>query len=63
MQERIEKYLVEEQRVESPVVRKMLREKVTKYEDIAEEFCDGWGRGSIKRGWRLGDIRRRRFMR
>ncbi len=38
MEERIEKYLVEERRVESPVVRKMLREKVMKYEDIAEEF-------------------------
>lgn len=50
MQERIEKYLVEEQRVESPVVRKMLWEKVTKYEDIAEEFCGGWRRGSMKGG-------------
>lgn len=38
MQERIEEYLVEERGVESPVVRGMLREKVTKYDDIAEEF-------------------------
>lgn len=38
MEERIEKYLVEERGVKSDVVRGMLREKVMKYDDIAEEF-------------------------
>lgn len=38
MEERIEKYLVEERGVKSDVVRGMLRKKVMKYDDIAEEF-------------------------
>lgn len=38
MEERIERYLREERGVESEVVREMLREKVMKYDDIAEEF-------------------------
>ncbi len=38
MEERIERYLREERRVESGVVRGMLRKKVMKYDDIAGEF-------------------------
>ncbi len=38
MEEKIEKYLVEEKKVESEVVRQRLRQKVMKYDDIAAEF-------------------------
>lgn len=38
METKIEQYLVEVKKVESPVVREMLRNKVTKYDDIAGEF-------------------------
>lgn len=38
MEERIERYLVGERKVESAVVRKILQDKVMKYDDIAKEF-------------------------
>lgn len=38
MEEKIEKYLIEERGIESEVVREKLRGKVMKYDDIAQEF-------------------------
>ena len=38
MNNEIEKYLIDEKKVESEVVRKLLTEKVTKYDDIRDEF-------------------------
>lgn len=39
MEDRLEKYLIEEKKVESEVVRRMLMAKVLKYDDIAAEFA------------------------
>lgn len=41
MEERIERYLIDEKGVESEIVRQKLREKVMKYDDIVAEF-DEW---------------------
>lgn len=38
MEEIIEKYLIDEKKVESEVVREMLMKKVMKYDDIKTEF-------------------------
>lgn len=38
MEEKIEKYLIEETGEESEVVRRRLMEKVLKYDDIAKDF-------------------------
>lgn len=50
MEEKIEQYLRDERGVASDVVRRRLREKVMKYDDIAEEF----GRWLEKREYESG---------
>ena len=50
MGEKIEQYLRDERGVASDVVRRRLREKVMKYDDIAEEF----GRWLEKREYERG---------
>ena len=55
MEERIEGYLRDEKKVESSVVREMLRKKVMKYDDIASEFLQ-WleTRGYDENGLEVG---------
>lgn len=54
MEERIERYLREERGVTSEVVRRKLREKVMKYDDIAQEFARWLERREYEEGLEIG---------
>jgi len=62
MDVRIEQYLVTEKKVESPVVRSMLMKKITKYDDIKNEFLNWLKRRDYSdaklevNGYTAGDI-------
>lgn len=52
MEEKLERYLTDECQVKSPVVRSILQEKITRHDDIAEEF-ETWLETRKYRGGRL----------